>query len=803
MSDFLRDLKFSLRSLARRPAFAAAAIATLAVGIGANSAIFSVVNAVLLRPLPYQKPADVVMLWETSSGDEPDEHGGVSGPNFVDWQRESQVFANLSAFDDKSMILTGQSGPEQITGTTASGNFFEVLGTPALVGRTFNAADEENEEQQVAVLSHGLWNRRFGADPKVIGSKITIDESPYVVLGVMPPEFHDPLNPKSDLWTPLGFNPSVVPRGVHWLTAIARLKPGISLERAQAEMDTIASRLAKEHPDTNEGQGIKLVPITDEIVGNVRPALLTLLAAVSIVLLIACANVAILLLARASGREREIAVRTTLGASRSALVRQLVTEGLVLGILGSALGVLLTYAGVRMLLAIEGGGLPRAEQIGIDGNVLAFTLGIGLLTGLLAGLVPAFQLSRRELAQRLKDAGGRTASGGNRTRNALVVLETSLALVLLIGAGLVLKSLWRLQSIDPGFNPDNILTVQIDLAESKYPEPQQQAAFFERLLEQVAALPGAQSVAAISHVPLRGENVTSVFAENQPPADPNQPPTANFRVATANYFTTMGIPLVRGRAFNNTDRENSPLVVIIDESMAERFWPGENPINKRLSFKSAEGPWLTVVGVVRGIRLVSLQEEASATVYTPFLQRPRKTMITLVRTAVTPLALTADVRRTVAAIDPDQPIQDVKPMQEYVSDSLAKPRFNMLVLTLFSLVALLLAALGIYSVLAYTVSQSQHEIGVRLALGAQRASVVGLVVKRALLLVALGLGLGLLAALASSRVISSLLFDVKPTDALTYIAICLVLLLSALAASVFPARRASAVDPVTALRAEE
>jgi len=804
MSNFLRDLKFSLRSLGRRPAFVAAAVATLAVGIGANSAIFSVVSAVLLQPLPYQKPADVVVIWETSGGAQPDDHGGVSGPNFSDWQRESHTFASLSAFDDKSMILAGGSGPEQVTATNASGDFFDVLGAPALRGRTFNAADEKNREEQVVVLSYGLWTRRFGADPKIVGSKITINDAPRVVLGVMPPDFRDPLNPKVELWTPLGFEPKVVPRGVHWLTAIARLKPGVSLEQAQAEMDTVASGIAKEYPDSNHGQGVKLVRLREEIVGNVRPALLTLLAAVSIVLLIACANVAILLLARASGRGREIAVRAALGATRGALVRQLVTEGAILGIAGSVFGILLTYGGVRLLLAIEGGGLPRVERIGVDGYVLAFTLGIGLLTGLLAGLVPAFQLSRRELAQRLKDAGGRTAgSGGNRTRNALVVLETSLALVLLIGAGLVLKSLWRLQHIDPGFNPDKILTAQIDLAESKYPKPPQQGAFFERLLVQTAALPGAQNVGAVSHIPLRGENVTSVLIENQPPPDPAATPTANFRVASANYFATMGIPLLRGRVFNDGDRDHSPLVVVIDEAMAKRFGAGQDPLNRRVSFKGPEGPWLTVVGVVRGVRLASLKEEASATVYAPFLQRPRKTMIVVARTGGDPLQLAAALRRTVGAIDADQPMHDVKTMQDYVSDSLAKPRFNMLVLSLFSLVALLLAALGIYSVLAYAVAQSRHEIGVRMALGAQRAHLVGMVVKRALSLVAFGLGIGLVAAFASSKVISSLLFDVQPTDTLTYFVICLVILLSALAASLFPARRATAVDPVSAFRSEE
>jgi putative ABC transport system permease protein len=800
MSGFVHDLRLAFRGIARRPGFAAAAILTLGLGIGVNSALFSVVDGVLLRPLPYGSPETLVMVWTTSEEDEA-ARGGVSGPDFADWREGSRALSGISVFDDKSMILTGGGTPDQVFGTTASGNFFEVLDAPAALGRTFRPADEDEGDARVVVISDGLWQRRFGGDPGVVGGTLGIDDSPYVVLGIMPPEFRDPLNPLVDLWTPLGFDPRVVPRGVHWLTAIGRVAPDATLAQARQEMDAIAQRLAGEYPNTNAGQGVALVPIHEDLVADVRPTLMILWGAVGLVLLIACTNVAILLLVDASARMKESAVSVALGANLRTLIRQMLLKGALLGVLGSGLGVLLAFAGVRLLLALEESGLPRTDAVRIDGRVLGFTLVLGVLTGVLAAAAPALRLWRRGLSQVLKEAGGR-AGRSERAHGALVIAETALALILLIGAGLLLRSFWTLQQVDPGFQPSNVLTAEIALSEARYPEPAQQAAFIEEVLDRVAALPGVDQVSAVSHVPLRGENVTSIFLPGQPVDPDQQPPTANFRIVAGDYFSTLRIPLRRGRAFDQRDHPDGEEVVLIDEAMAERFWPGRNPVGEQVGFRGPDGPWLTVVGVVGDVRMSGFIEESTGTVYAPFTQRPRRSMTLALRTGSDPLALADSVRQAVWQLDADQPVHDVRTMDEYVYDSLARPRFNATVLSLFAGVSLVLAALGTYSVLAYSVAQRRHEIGIRIALGAHRGRLVSMVVGQAMRLVGVGLVVGLVGAVLLARLLSGLLYHVAPTDPLTYVAICAVLLLTALAATLLPSQRATAVDPLTALRTE-
>ena len=806
MDVILQDLRYGIRKLAKNPGFTAVVVLALALGIGANTAIFSVVNATLLHPLAFKDPGRIAMVWMDNRklGVDQDWHSYL---NFLEYKNGSQTFEDIAAFNDRSFNLTGAGDPIRVLGAWATASLFPVLGVDPILGRAFTSDEEEPGRDLVVVLSHGLWQRRFGADPQIIGQQISLNGKNRTVIGVMPASFRFP-DKDAELWVPLSPDAQLRNnRNALWLKAVGRLKPGVTLEQARADMGTIAGRLEQQY-DFMSGYGVNLVPIHDQVVGSVRPAMLVLLAAVALVLLIACANVANLLLVRAAAREREIAVRAALGAARGRLVSQMLTESIVLATAGGVAGLLIAVLGLRMLLAMAPVDIPRLDQIRVDWQVLAFALGLSLATGVVFGLVPALQASRPDLNESLKEGGRGSTTGirGRRIRGALVISEIALSLVLLIAAGLMIKSFVHLQQFNLGFNPDRMLTLRLQLPGSKYKDDSQVAGFYRELLAGVENLPGVQSVGAISTIFLTKTPYSTNFTiQGRPPLRPGEQIEVPIDSISPNYFRVMGIPLLRGREFTDDDKAGAPGVVMINQTFARRFFPDEDPIGKRFVYGMPDGPnppWLTIVGVVGDTRRTGFDAEIRPETYLPYSQTPDRSMYLVVRAASSPMPVIQPVRDAVWAIDKDQAVFSVETMDQLLSEMMAQRRFNMLLLAIFAGAALILAAVGIYGVMSYSVTQRTHEIGVRIALGAGRATVLRQVTGQGMMLAAAGIGLGLAGSLALTRLMAGLLFEVHATDPVTFVLIPLLLGGVALAASVIPARRAMKLDPILALRYE-
>jgi putative ABC transport system permease protein len=811
MKSLLQDLRYGFRTLLKRPGFTIVAVVALALGIGANSAIFSVVNSVLLRPLPYEDPSRLVIAWETNPqllSDYLKTHNEAAPGNFLDWQAQSQSFENLAAFTWQDFNLTGGDTPEQVIGNTVTPNMFATLGVRPAFGRDFLAEEGQAGRDNVVILSHGLWQRRFGSSPNLVGQTISVNGRPHTVVGVMPEGFEFP-RAASELWTPLAPGDNFkTNRRAHFLYTRARLKPGVTIEQAQAEMDTIAARLRQQYPDTNDQRGVRLASLSEESVAQIKPALLILLAAVGFVLLIACANVANLLLARAAARQKEIAIRTALGAGRLRIIRQLLTESVLLSLIGGVCGLLLALWGIDLLLASMPRqfalGIPGWNKIGLDYRVLGFTLAVSLLTGILFGLFPAWQASKYDLNESLKEGSkGSAGQGRKRFRNALIVSEVTLALVLLVGSGLMMRSLRRLMDVKPGFDPHNLTTLQLALPQAQYAQNEQIVGFYSELTRRIKDLPGVEAVATIDMMPMGGSGgTTSFLVEGRPAPPPGQYPEANARTSSPGYFQTMRIPVLKGRDFSEHDTANTPLVVVINETMARKYWPNEDPIGKRLLDPQNRTPPAEVIGVVGDVKHFGLDDQAEEYIYTSSLQTPGNAMFLVVRTTTDPVNMTAALRKEVQSLDKELPVFDVKPMEQRIVESTGARRLVMFLLGVFALVALILASVGIYGVMAYAVTQRTHEIGIRMALGAQRGDILRLVVRQGMLLVAFGVTLGLLVSFAVTRFMSGLLFGVTPNDPATMAGVSLLLAVIAFIACLVPALRAMKVDPMVALRYE-
>ena len=808
--DLGHDLRYGVRMLWKNPGFTAVAVVALALGIGANSAIFSVVNTVLLRPLPYKEPERLVLVWEDDT-----KHGypndTPAAANYVDWREQNKVFEGMAALADQSFNLTGSGEPERIDGKRVNASLFELLGVAPLHGRAFAAEEDSPGANKVVILSHALWQRRFGLDAGIVGRTLTLNGEGHTVVGVMPSDFQFP-DRETELWVPIAFTQQeAANRGRHYLKVIARLKRDVSLEQARAEMSTIAARLQQQYPEQNTDLGASVEPLHEHLVGDIRLPLLLLLGAVGFVLLVACANVANLLLARAAVRQKEIALRTALGASRLRLVRQFLTESILLAVLGGAVGLLLSVWGVSLLKSFIPENISQVKAISVDGRVLGFTILVTLVTGIVFGLAPAAQASRFNLNETLKEGGRDAASarGGNRVRGLLVIAEVAVSLVLLVGAGLLINSFLRLRNVDPGFRTDNLLTLSVVLPQQKYPDHARRSAFYADMIRRVESLPGVRTAAVTNWIPLvyQGDSM-GVTIEGQPVPVPGQGklPVIVTRVVSPHYFGTMGIQLLEGRGFEDgRDREDSPCVVVVGESVARKYWPGESPLGKRLTPGRPESPddWCQIVGMVKDVRQRELASEPNALMYFTYAQAgffaPR---YLVVKTEGDPLALAGSVRKTVWEVDRDQPVSNVSTMEGVLSESIARQRFSTLLFAIFAGVALVLAAVGIYGVMSYSMAQRTREIGIRMALGAQRRDVLKLAIGQGLKLVAIGVVVGLAFALALSRVMTSLLYGVSATDPATLVTISVILVAVALLASYIPARRATKVDPLVALRYE-
>ncbi len=805
--EMIQDLRFGLRMLLKHKGATTIAILTLSLGIGANTAIFSVVNAVLLRPLPFAEPERLVWFGAWVGNDK---EQGVTPADYLDYREQSRSFTQFAAsvLDGFPMNLSGGGDPEPVMGVNVTANYMDVFGVKPALGRIFAAEEgpEGNNTEggdQVVVLSHALWQRRFGGNPAVINQKITIDNRIVTVIGVMPPQFQYP--PGVEFWLPFRFPASPQDayrsREVRLLRPVARLKPGVTMAEAKAEVEIIARRLQSLYPRTNANKSLFLTPLQERLIGNVRLTLLTLLGAVGCVLLIACANVANLLLARASARGREIAVRSALGASRGRVVRQLLTESLALASIGASGGMLLAKGGMKLLVAISADYLPRADEVRIDATVFGFTLAVAFLTGLLFGLAPALQSARLDLTEALKEGGRGAGSGArrHRTLNLLVVGEVALAMVLLIGAGLLINSFVRLQQVGRGFDEKNLLTAQIRIP-NPFAQPEKKQQFFEQLQRRLAALPGVEAVGMITELPLANQIAHFKFKiEGRPEPDPGQTPVADIRNVNHDYFRAMRIPLRTGRYFTEADVSGNTKVVVISDELARLYFAGEDPVGRRLlRNRLGKEEALEIIGVVGDVRHRGLDVGFRQTVYAPSLTIGFTNLV--IRTTNDPVSLAAAVRREVAAIDPNQPVANIKTMERWASESVAQPRFRTALLGMFSAAALLLAIVGIYGVMSYAVSQRVHELGVRMALGARAGDVLRLVIKKGMTLAGAGVAIGLAAALALTWLIKDLLFGVEATDPATFATIALLLTGVAFVACYLPARRATKVDPMVALR---
>ena len=814
MSALLSDVRYGFRMLVKNPGFLFVAVLTLALGIGANTAIFSIVNAVLLRPLPYPDPDRLVTLWEAQVSDY-GPNGIASAPNFHDWEKQNDVFEQMAMFDSAGrgydLSSTGMEA-ERVSGDRVSSNFFSVLGVRPYIGRIFLPEEEQPGKDHVVILSHQLWTRRYGADPAIVGRTIKVDEEDYTVVGVMPRDFEFQFwSGPRQLWVPVGYTEGDRERDSHSFLVLARLKSNVTFERARAEMDTIGRRLAKEYPDDNAGKTVAVVTASEIATGGLRQSLLALLAAVGFVLLIACANVANLLLARGAVRQKEMAVRRALGAGRGRIARQLVTESLLLSMLGGFAGVLLAWWGTTFLSKF----VPRSlrfvalrplDTITMDGHVVAFAFVVSCLTGVLFGLAPAVATFHGDVNDALKEGTrGSTQQGGNRLRHALVAAEVALALIVLAGAGLMMKSMVRLLGVDPGFDPKNVLTMTMTLPQVNiYYGPPVHARFCEDLQERVGAIAGVESVSASAHLPMSGGAGRGFVIEGRPDSGPENQPGAGYSVVCPAYLHTMGIPILEGREFDQRDTLSSPGVIVINQSMALRNWPNEDPLGKRikLGLFNSSAPWLTIVGVYRDVHHWGLDEKPTPEFLRPYTQAAWPTMTIVAHTISAPGSFAAPIRKALSEIEPDRAASPPQTLEAIVSASLGSRRFPMMLLAGFALLALVLAAVGIAGVVAYSVVQRTHEIGIRMALGAQSWDVLRLVVSRSMLWTLAGVVIGLAGAVGLTRVLVKLLYGVTPTDPLVLGGVSLVLFLVSLLASYVPARRATAVDPLVALRWE-
>ncbi len=809
MKTLWQDVRYGARMLLKHPGFTVVAVLALALGIGANMAIFSVVNAVILRPLPYKDPERLVTILGTAPKLDIDVFP-VSGPDFVDWRNQNHVFERLAAMEEASFNLTGAGGEaERVSSTSASAELFPLLGVNASLGRTFSNEEEAAGRNKVAVLSNGLWQRRFGANPALIGQTIMLSGEAYAVIGVMPPTFHFPEgDTDTNVWVPLDVTAGETgKRGHRNLIVVGRLKKGVTLQQAQTEMEGISQRLAAQYPGSNGDWDVKVSSLQALLTEDIEPALLVLFGAVGFVLLIACANVANLQLARAAARQKEIAIRLALGASRARLVRQFLTESVLLALMGGAVALLFALWGIDALVAALPEGVPRAEQIGLDRSVLGFTLLISLVTGILLGLAPAWQGTKPDLTEGLKE-GGKFLMGGarrNRVRSLLVIGEVALSLLLLIGAGLMMKSFYRLREVKPGVDPHNVVTMQINLPQTKYAKDYKQANFFQEVLERISALPGVVSAGATTNLPFIDDSQSDFSIEGRPDAKtPKDALIASYDSVSPDYFRATGIPIVKGRDFTVQDRNGALPVAVISETMAHRFFGGEDPIGLHIRRGDSEDnkPWMTIIGIAGDVRRYGLAERLRPEIYYPYLQQPQAAMSLVVRTAADPLSITPAVRHEVLAVDKDQPVYDIKTMDSLLAQSIASNRLSVWLLGLFAALALLLASIGIYGVIAYSVTQRTHEIGIRMALGASQRDVLKLVVGQGMILTLVGIAIGLVGAFALTRLMASLLFTVSATDPVTFAGISALLAFVALIACYIPARRAMQVDPMVALRHE-
>ncbi len=806
MENLLKDFRYGIRSLLKRPTFTAIALITLALGIGANTAIFSVVNTVLLRPLPFPEPERLMRLGESTQG--LPERGTFSFPDFKDVRAQTQTIEYMSGyFNSGAMMSVDGSDSERVLGAAVSHEYFGVLGVKPVLGNVFTKEDD-HPNATVVVISHGLWQRRFGGTNDVIGKQMKLGSDSVTIIGVMPPGYAFPFRAEpQDFWEPINDRPTPEweVRDAHILDVIARTKPGVSVAEANAELRTIAKRLEQQYPATNTNTVIGGASLHADLTSDVRPALLIMFVAVGFVLLIACANVANLLLARAASRQKEIAIRSALGASRLRIMRQLLIESLLLSVVGGVLGLVLATWGVDLLVAIGPANIPRLQQVSLDGKVLAFTLVLSSVVGLAFGMVPAMHASKPDLNDALKDAsrGSTENIRRNRARSALVVAEVALSLVLLIGAGLLIKSFVRLLQTNPGFEPNQVLALDIPLSRQRYDTPPKQAEFFQRLIERSEALPGVQAASVVNYLPLSNNvNVASFNIAGRPPFPPGSNVYAHYTVVSPGYFETLKIPLREGRLITSEDGEKSPRVIMVSEAFARRFFPGEKVIGQRLVLEENKPP-REIVGIMGDVRRESLEVEADPEFYIPFQQAPIRRMNLIVRTdSPDPGAMTATVRNALKELDRDQMVWQTQTLDSLVAKSISTRRFNLLLLGVFASVALVLAALGVYGVMTYSVTRRTHEIGVRMALGARMSDVVKLVVKNGMALAIIGVVIGLSGAFALTRLMRSLLFGVTPTDAVTFVGVSLGMLVVALIACYLPARRAARVDPLEALRYE-
>ncbi len=865
LEDLFMDVRYGVRMLRKNPGFTAVAVLTLALGIGANTAIFSVVEAVLIRPLPYHDPGRLIWISRVLPALR---LRLVANTDYIAWLEQNRTLTGISALDEsQSCSLTGRGVAQRVPGAQVSSNFFSTLGVQPFLGRAFTAGEDRPGGHPVVLLTYSFWRRHFNGDRNVLGQTLTLDKQIYAIVGVMPESFRFPRNPKVELIAPLVIDPTPPPPGqfrIELFNVLARLRPGVTIARAAADLETISQRL---HPDDSEGAGaapllgraggnsapagsrsetrttmaagqpgssagpsagqpaasppvrmfnpfehgqMEVVPLHRELVGDVRPALLILLAAVALVLLIACANVANLMLARASARSKEVSIRAALGASRLRLLRQLLTESVILGCAGGLLGLLLAYGGVHLIIAYTpakvAGNIFQLVTIGIDSSVLLFTLALSVLTGVVFGLAPALAGSKPDLNQALKETGQPRPFSLRRNllRSVLVVAEVSLSLVLLIGAGLLMKSFYQLWAVDPGFRSDHVLAFAVELPDSKYPQGTQQAAFFEQLLDHLRVLPGVKAAGLCNSLPLsrRWRLMIGVRFEGQPPRPADQVQSVPSISVSADYFRAMGIPLVQGRAFSEGDDANAPKVVIVNQTMAHEFFPNANPIGRRMVVGPGANALAAVVGVVGDVRNRGLDAQPQAAFFVPFSQSPDSTMEVALLTAVEPTSMATAVRNAVAAIDPEQPVLDISAMDQRLAASVAPRRFNLLLMASFALLAMLLAVVGIYGVVSFAATQRTHEVGVRIALGAQRRDVLKLILAQGMVLLLIGIGVGLIGAFLLTRFLASLLYGVRPTDSATFAAVSLLLVLVAIVACYIPARRATKVDPMVALRYE-